>query len=305
MVKVASMYYEEGLTQAQIANIRGVSRSLISKLLIDAKEAGIVEIIIKSESIYTIRLERALEKRYNLKNAVIIDTSDVSEEEIAKMVGQQASIYLSKIIGNYKKIGMSWGRSLKNLVNSFPYIVNSDSTVIPIIGGMSDNYFDIQSNQLSHELARKMRGNAKYLYAPAIVSNMSLHDDLINNNAIQSIIQDAKNVELALVGISTLDLESNMRKIGYLTEDDIEELRKQGGIGVINSRFYNKYGIEIDNKINSNGIGLTLEEIKNIPDIMTVVHGDRKCDAIRVALEANLINIIVTTNTVAEKLLNM
>ncbi|MFU1881212.1 sigma factor-like helix-turn-helix DNA-binding protein, partial [Enterococcus faecium] len=44
LVKIASMYYEEGMTQAEIAKIIGVSRSLVSKNLIDAKEAGLVEI---------------------------------------------------------------------------------------------------------------------------------------------------------------------------------------------------------------------------------------------------------------------
>ena len=34
IVKIASMYYEEGLTQAEIARQRGVSRSLISKILL-------------------------------------------------------------------------------------------------------------------------------------------------------------------------------------------------------------------------------------------------------------------------------
>ncbi|RAV23940.1 sugar-binding transcriptional regulator, partial [Staphylococcus warneri] len=40
MVKVATLYYKEGLTQAQIAKKMGVSRSLISKWLIDARKAG-------------------------------------------------------------------------------------------------------------------------------------------------------------------------------------------------------------------------------------------------------------------------
>ena len=49
LVKIASMYYEEGKTQAEIAKIIGVSRSLVSKNLIDAKEAGLVEIFINSK----------------------------------------------------------------------------------------------------------------------------------------------------------------------------------------------------------------------------------------------------------------
>ena len=70
IVKIASMYYEEGLTQAEIARQRGVSRSLISKILMDAKNEGIVEVIINSENAYTTGLERKLE-RFQIQNARI------------------------------------------------------------------------------------------------------------------------------------------------------------------------------------------------------------------------------------------
>src|SRR5699024_9415542 len=142
------MYHEEGLTQAQIAEKRGVSRSLISKMLNDAKDAGIVEVIINSESIYTIRLERELEKKFRLKDAIVVDISNIQENEVSKRIGQKAALYLSENIIQYSKIGISWGRTLRKLVDTFPYISHPDATVYPLIGGLSDKYFDIQSNQL-------------------------------------------------------------------------------------------------------------------------------------------------------------
>lgn len=48
MVEIAKMYYEEELTQNEIAKRLGVSRPLLSKMLVDAKEAGIVTIQIHS-----------------------------------------------------------------------------------------------------------------------------------------------------------------------------------------------------------------------------------------------------------------
>ena len=62
-------------------------------------------------------------------------------------------------------------------------------------------------------------------------------------------------------------------------------------------------GNETPNDINKNVIGLNLEDMKKIPDVMTVVYGDQKVDAIRVALESGMLNIIVTTDTIAEGVL--
>lgn len=303
IVKIASMYYEEGLTQAEIARQRGVSRSLISKILLDAKNEGIVEIIIKSENAYTASLERKLEKQFNLKNAVVIDTFNLKHEEIKKIVSQQAALYLNKIVQDYRSIGISWGNSLRGLVDYFAYTNHPDATIIPLIGGLSDDYFDIQSNQLSYDLARKMRGKAKYLYAPALVSNHLLHEELSNNRAIQSVLEEGRFVELALVGISSLDQETNMRRIGYLSVDDVVELTEKDVVGVINSRFFDVNGLEVEADINQNVLGLSLKDLTQIPMVMTVVYGDRKAEAIKAALENQLINVIVTTDTLAEKII--
>src|SRR5699024_7082255 len=256
-----------------------------------------------SSSVYTAKLERELEEKYNLKNAIIIDTFNLNKDEIKKIASQQAGLYLKKIAPQYKKIGLSWGNSLRGLVDSFPYTNHQEATILPLIGGLSDDYFDIQSNQLSYDLARKMRAKAKYLYSPALVSNPLIREELSNNNAIQSILEAGKEVDLALIGISSLDQESNMRRLGFLSEEDVVDLRRHNAVGVINSRFYDNEGNETPNDINKNVIGLNLEDMKKIPDVMTVVYGDQKVDAIRVALESGMLNIIVTTDTIAEGVL--
>lgn len=303
IVKIATMYYEEGMTQSEIAREKGVSRSFISKMIVEAKRDGIVEIVINSSSVYTARLERQIEKKFKLKNAIIIDTLDINKAEVKKMASQQAALYLKKILPSYQTIGISWGNSLRGLVDHFPYTNHQDATVLPLIGGLSDDYFEIQSNQLSYDLARKMRGKAKYLYSPALVSNELIREELSSNNAIQSILEEGKTVDLALIGISSLDQESNMRKIGFLSEEDATDLKGHNAVGVINSRFFNQEGKEVDSEINKNVIGLNLEELRKIPAIMTVVYGDQKVEAIRAALESDLLNIIVTTDTIAEGLL--
>ncbi|MDO4680409.1 MAG: sugar-binding transcriptional regulator [Aerococcus sp.] len=302
IIKVASMYYEEGLTQAEIARQRGVSRSLIAKYLKEAKDLGIVEVVIKSESIYTARLERALERQYHLKNAIVVDTQDLQAAEVGKRVSQRAALYLHDIIDSYTRIGISWGNSLRRMVDSFPYMNHSEAELIPLIGGLSDDYFDIQSNQLCYELARKMRATAKYLYAPALVSNGVIRRELANNRAIQSVLSEGSEVELALVGISSLDQETNMRNIGYVDNQQFQELQQQGAVGVINSRFYDEAGQELNNEINQSVLGITLNDLRAIPQVMTVVVGDQKLHAIEVALRTGMINMIVTTNTIAEQL---
>lgn len=304
LIKIASMYYEEGMTQAAIAKARGVSRSLIAKYLKDARERGVIEVIIKSESIYTAHLERQLEHQFGLKEAVVVDTSDLKSEDIKKRVSQQAALYLKHIIADYQHIGISWGNSLRHMVDAFPYVNCPEAEVISLIGGLSDDYFDIQSNQLSYDLARKMRCKAKYLYAPALVSNQGILNELAGNQAIQRVLEEGKHVDLALVGLSSLAQEQNMRRIGYINDEQYAQLQAQGARGVINSRFYDQNGQELDNDVNRSVLGMTLEDIQAIGNVMTVVYGDEKAEAVRIALDNHLVKTIVTTNTIAEQIIN-
>ena len=64
LAKVASLYYEEGLNQDEIAADLGYSRSYVSRMLTEARREGIVEIHVRH------RLERVpvLERNLNFLN---------------------------------------------------------------------------------------------------------------------------------------------------------------------------------------------------------------------------------------------
>ena len=76
MVEIAKMYYEENLTQNDIAKRLGVSRPLVSKMLADAREAGIVTIQIKSPFVSNEFLMEEIKKIYNIDGGMVIPQSD-------------------------------------------------------------------------------------------------------------------------------------------------------------------------------------------------------------------------------------
>ena len=193
IVKIATMYYEEGMTSiGNCPQKRGV-KIFNLKMIVEQKRDGIVEIVINSSSVYTAKLERELEEKYQLKNAIVIDTFNLNKDEIKKIASQQAGLYLKKIAPQYKKIGLSWGNSLRGLVDSFPYTNHQEATILPLIGGLSDDYFDIQSNQLSYDLSTKDACKSLNISTHLACSLESFDSRrLSNNNAIQSILRGRK-----------------------------------------------------------------------------------------------------------------
>jgi len=303
LVKVASFYYREGFTQEQIAKKIGVSRPFISKQLQKAKDYGIVEVFIKDETVHTVELEGLIEERYGLKDVVVVPIVDQYSDMRKKVIGQVAANYIIKNLKDVKSIGIGWGSTLAEIVKEYPYENREDVKIIPLVGGMGTQQVDIHANQLAYELAKKMNGSCSYLYAPAIIDSEELKNRLVEMQDVKSVLEDARKVDLALVGIGNPYKESTLEKIGYLKQVDIEDLRKCGAIGDIISRFLDYNGQPINHPINEKVIGITLEELKKIQIVIGVVEGRNKLESIRGALRGNYLDILIIDEASASELL--
>src|SRR5690625_3175815 len=109
IVKVAKLYYFDGMTQAEIARKIGVSRPIVSKMLAKAREDKIVEIFIKDESAHTVDLELQLEKTYALTEAIVVPSSDYAHKAKLSLLGQAAAAHVSKKMDSINSVGISWG----------------------------------------------------------------------------------------------------------------------------------------------------------------------------------------------------
>ncbi|MED4122668.1 sugar-binding transcriptional regulator [Halalkalibacterium halodurans] len=304
IVKVASLYYFEGWTQAQVAKKIGVSRPVISKLLNKAKEQGIVEIYIKDENIHTVELEQRLEKKYHLKEAIVVPTSGLTQDMIKRAIGKATSYYVSKNIKGMDSIGISWGTTVASFVQEYPYEQHRELKVIPLVGGMGRKFVELHSNLLAYELAKKMNCECSYLYAPAMVEAKELKERLIQSEDIASVLEEGRNVKMAVVGIGSPFKGSTMKVMNYLKEEDIATLKKIGAVGDMSSRFYDALGQPIDHPLNELVIGIDLDELKRIPIVIGVSEGAHKVDSVEAALKGGYLDVLVTDDSTAQSLIN-
>ncbi|ANU17109.1 transcriptional regulator [Planococcus maritimus] len=303
IVKVATLYYFEGLTQAEIAKKIGVSRPLVSKLLNKAKEHGIVEIYIRDENAHTVELEHQLERKYGLKEAIVIPTAGRNSDMIKHSLGKAASFYVSKNIEGAKKLGISWGSTLEKFVQEYPYEQHQQLKIIPLVGGMGSKLVEIHSNLLAYQLAQKMNATCSYLYAPAMVESEELKKRLIQSEDIALVLEEGRNVDMAVVGLGTPFEESTMTTMDYLKDENLKSLKDAGAVGDIGSRFYDHEGKQIVHPLNDLVIGLDIEEYKRIPEVIGIVEGVHKAESIKAALKGGFLDVLVVDDTMAALLL--
>src|SRR5215510_4630065 len=72
IVWAAWLYYEERMTQEEVAERLGVSRASVVNFLQEARDRGVVTIAVAPEHLRNVRAARELSKRFGLTSCVVI-----------------------------------------------------------------------------------------------------------------------------------------------------------------------------------------------------------------------------------------
>ena len=81
--RVALLYYQDNLTQEEIAARLSMSRSRVVRLLQEARRRGVVQIRVVATAASNIDLERKLEARFNLRRVRIAASGRTHAETLA------------------------------------------------------------------------------------------------------------------------------------------------------------------------------------------------------------------------------
>ena len=178
----AWLYYQDGLSQSEVANIMSVSRVTVVKYLHLAREKGFVNISLDSSVFSTIDYSIRIKAKFNLNNVLILpdeeknksqQTSNMNRERLAKA----GAMYLSQIISNDDILGVAWGRTIHKLGHYLPTKTLENVTVLQMIGAVAPQP-DFTTAESAALIANKFSGCSINLHVPAVVSNARLAMEL-------------------------------------------------------------------------------------------------------------------------------
>ena len=113
IVKIAQLYYEQDMTQAQIARELGIYRTTISRLLKRGREQGIVTIAINYDYNENLWLEQQLKQKFALKEVVVAASDALQEEDQLNLIGQHGAQLVDRLLEPGDIVGFSWGRAVR------------------------------------------------------------------------------------------------------------------------------------------------------------------------------------------------
>ena len=308
LIKLARLYYEENLTQDEIAERLRLSRQKVQRLLRRALKDGIVQITIRPITGIFSDLEKGLEKRYGLREALVVETTAYDHEPtVAREVGAGAAEYLTRVLQPHDRIVISWGGTLLPMVDAMTVgspLEVADIAVIQGLGGLGDPNNDTHAAELTRRLARALHAEAFLLPAPGVATSRAARDAFYSDPQTESVIQRGRTATLAFIGIGAPRPDSILIRQGQIVSwAELEELIKLGAVGDMNLHYFDRQGQPIRSDLEDRVIGLKLEEIKQIGHVVGVAGGAVKFKAIQAALAGGLVHVLVTDHVTARHLL--
>lgn len=306
LAQVAMWYYEERLDQAAIAERIGKSRSMVSRLLDQAREAGLVEVKVH----YPLRTDPELEghlcHEFGLRTAHVLAEPPEDYSTLLKRLGELAAKCVTQALHPGIIIGLSWGTAVHSVVRAMPTVPLSDAMVVQLIGAVGHGDPLVDGAELGRWLAQKLHASFRFLSAPLLVEDERVAQALRRERTIEETLALGAQAEVAIIGIGTPEPDhSSLLRAGYLTRAELQALVDLGVVGDVVAHQYDRDGCLLDISANRRAISLDADSLRRIPRVVAVSGGKAKVASIHAALLGRFCNCLVTDATAARGVLQM
>ncbi|NMB54579.1 MAG: sugar-binding transcriptional regulator [Leptolinea sp.] len=304
LARVTYLFYEQNKSLQEITDITGISRTMVSRMIPEARERGIVEIKVhfpwRSKF-----LETELNRVFGLKLSRVMVMDTPSESELLIGLGKLAADYLQPLIHDDMVIGISWGTALQYLIQFLSPRKMRGVEIVQLIGssGLESNLS--KGPLLAQQLTDRLSATCRYLNAPLVAESHSAREALLKDPGNKATLSQARKANIALIGIGSIHPDLYSLKIaGYVTEEQRREMAEAGVVGDCCGHHFSIEGKLVNIDINRRTVGIDLTSLPRIEQVVAVSGDVRKGDAILGALRGKFMNVLITDAETAQYLLD-
>ena len=304
VVEIASLYYYQDITQEELSRRFSMSRAKISRLLKRAREEGVVEIRVHQHPGVSQELEADFIARFGIDRLLVsLDQKDIEAQRVA--VASLVASHLMKTLTDGMVVAIGMGRNVAAVAECLSPSRRA-VTFVCAIGGSVRAGEHMNPDHICRRLAVRFGGESETLYAPALVADARLREELYRNDTVKLVLDRARRADAALVGIGDLSEESNMVRMGWFSPQEVAEARLSGTIGdIMGYDFIDIHGQSSGAAMQGRVIGLNTRDLGRIPNVIAIASENTKAAAILGALRTGVINTLATSSTNARTILRL
>lgn len=296
MLEAAILYYEQKLTQQEIAAQMDLTRQTVSKLLTEAVESNVVEISIRDPQAECSGLETEIREKFNISHCLVCSVSNQNETLRQTMTIRAAVAYLQPLFQQGgQKIALSWGRTIQELIRQMPNLRTCGNTVFPLFGATDHECAYFSSNELARSMADRIGATAKYAWFPYLPDSNEDHALIQGLSYYQKMRELWQTADLAIVGIGNTEILDRFGKtFGY-------GKHHSKAIGDVATHFFDENGNFLE--LYPHSLCAGVEDLKKTRQTVAIACGDHKASAIAGALRTGLISTLITDEYTARRVL--
>lgn len=303
-VRVARLYYVQGMTTAAIAEEIGTSRATVSRMLSYAMEHGLVEIRIHDVDEQSGYLEKVLREHYGLNVIQVVPASSAaSDNDTLQRVAAQTAAYLNTLITPSSVLGLAWGKTVAAIADNLTPKPVHNVDVVQLNGsGTGVNIVNAFGESIVSRFAQNYGARAHSFPVPAFFDYSDTRTALWRERSIQSIRNLQDNASILLFSIGAEKTGSHVHNGGYLNDDDMRALHKDDVVGDIATVFFREDGSWDGVALNARSSGPDLDRFQRADHSICVVSGKGKIPGLQAALLGGFINELIIDEPTARLL---
>ena len=302
-IRAAWLHYVAGLRQAEVAKRIGVTSVKAHRLIARAVAEGAVKVSIEGEIIECIALEQALSARFGLATCDVapdLDEAGLPLRALGLAGGARLRRWLES--GEETTIGIGHGRTLAEAVRSMPRFSTSGLRFVSLNGGLTPN-FAANPHDVMHMLAEKTGARAYVMPVPFFANSAEDRQVLLSQRGVAEVFQLAEAAPLKIVGIGTVEAETQLVASGMIDLSEVEAISDAGGVGELVGHFFDCDGNALETPLNARKLSISLgRDMKH--RVIAVAGGPNKVEALRAVLKSGRLSGLITDERTARALLD-
>ncbi|MDV7143989.1 sugar-binding transcriptional regulator [Tropicimonas sp. TH_r6] len=294
ITRAAWHYYNDGLTQNQIANMLGTSRIKVSRLLEKGRQTGLIELRINSQFGGCLTLQTELVDAFDLVDARVVPAApDIPS---TPRIARAAASFLSQKLEANDLLAIGWGEAtMTTLRYMAPTFQQANVSLVSLTGGVSA--------YIGTTGIYGPTNNAHLIPTPLRVSSEELAEMLRVEPYVRHVLEMAATARYSLIGVGSVSNSATLVRYGYCSAAEIELFARRGAVGDVLGFFYDADGQILDLDLHRHVVAIQPGELSKIQNVAAAAGGSEKVDAILGLLRGRLANILVTDEDTARELL--
>ena len=299
LARIAWFYYHDGLTQGDIGELLGLTRLKVSRLLEKGRQSGVIRVQINSRYEGCLELENTLQQHFGLKHIRILPS--LADLSISSRLGIGAAHLLMALIQPQQLLAVGFGETtMCALQHLSGFIASQQVRLVTLSGGVGSYMTGIGQLDAACQVS--------IIPAPLRASSATVAETFRQENSVRDVMLAARAADVAVVGIGSVNQqkEATILRSGYISEGEQLMYARKGAVGDILGYFLQADGRRVEDlEIHRELLGVTLDELAQLPTIVGVAGGTEKAQAIYAALTGKRINGLVTEETTARAVLTL